>query len=784
MKKPNLMLFRMITASKSQFVAVLVIIIVGLMVYTSMNMAAVNLGNTLDAFYKNNNFASMTISAVRIPQNKVDEIGKLPGVTRYEGRLVFEVPYLSENQDNRANLRLVSIHPENIGINKVTVVDGNEIINQDEDVLVIKQFAEAQGLKPGDSISIPMNGRTFNLKVAGIVASPEYIYLMQNEQTLMPSPKTFGIVYISEKLMSEAYNFQGNFNEIVLIDKTGINEDSLIDTIKSRLEPYGLQRVITKEHQLSNSMLDQEVKQLKRTSTSLPIVFLLVAAIILEMMIGRMVKRDRIKIGVMKAIGYSDKAVLFHYAKYSLIAGLAGGFIGTSLGMILAGQMTKLYLQFFNLPLLKAEFYIQFVALAMLISASFCTAAGLIGAKGSLKISPAEAMQSEAPKKGKRIILEKLPLFWKNLTFSWKMVYKNIFRNKKRTVFVLTGVMLTYAMMLFTFTMPEVIDEMMNKQFTEFQRMDYNINFAIPMNKNVINEFRSIIDLKDIEGKVEIPYEIRNGSKSKAVAVIGVKTDTIFYTFKDQNGKIISLPKTGIILSENLAGLLNVKIGNQVLVHPYFPNKNDTYINVSGIIRQSLGSNAYMNIDEMGTKLLEQNLLTGVYINSHDPNIMKKLSKAKNISAILSINDMREAFVKYLKLTNVSIFFMMFFSGVLGFAIVYNATIISLSEREMEFSSLRVLGFSKLEIFRLLLKESNMITFIGILLGIPIGKLMLDYSSKMFSTEMYSFHMTPTLSAGIYATLMTLIFILLALLATYRKISKLDFLQAIKNRVS
>lgn len=784
MKKTDVMLLRMIKNSRSQFVAVLVIIIVGLSIYTAMNMATVNLETTLNTFYKENNFASIFVSAVRIPQNKVNEIGKLPGAAKSEGRIVFEVPFIGGAKDERANLRIVSIPVDNNGINKVTIIVGDKIQNEDQEVLVIQQFADARNLKPGDFIDVPMNGRTYNLRVSGIVASPEYIYLMQNEQTILPSPKTFGIIYISEKLAMKAFNFQGDYNEISIIESPNANEDILVDNIKISLKSYGLKRVLTRNNQLSNSLIDQKIQGYKKMSSSLPIVFLIVSSIILEMTIGRMVKRDRIKIGVLKAVGYSDRDVLFHYAKYALIAGLTGGIIGTSLGMILAGYMTKLFLEVFNIPLLKIEFYYQYVFLAMLISAIFCTIAGLIGAKGSLKISPAEAMQSEAPKGGKRIFLERFKSFWRSLSFSWKFVYKSIFRNKKRTIFVISGVVLTYAMMLFTFTMPEILDEMMNKQFSEFQKMDYNINFTVPMNKSAVNELVNIIDVSEIEGKIDFTFEIINGSKSKTVSVIGLKKDTVFYSFKNADGSKMDLPEHGIVLTENLAKVLGANVGNLVTLHSYLPNKKDTYIEVSGIIRQSLGMNAYMNINEMSSLLLEKNLITGVYINSKDQNVMQKLGNAKNIGAILSIVDMKEAFLKYLDLTYALLSFMILFSGALGFVIVYNATIISLSEREMEFSSLRVLGFSKFEIFKLLVKENNMITVAGILIGIPVGKAMLDYSSQAFSTEMYTFHMQPTIAAGIYSTIFTLIFILLASVATYRKIARLDFLQAIKNRVS
>jgi putative ABC transport system permease protein len=145
---------------------------------------------------------------------------------------------------------------------------------------------------------------------------------------------------------------------------------------------------------------------------------------------------------------------------------------------------------------------------------------------------------------------------------------------------------------------------------------------------------------------------------------------------------------------------------------------------------------------------------------------------------------MRAVYDQYMTMTNLSVGFMVLFSGILGFCIVYNATIVSLGEREMEFSSLRVLGFSKLEIFYMIVRENNIITILGILLGIPVGNALAQSSSAAFSNDIYTIDMSPTVSALIMAGIYTVGFVLLAQLATYRKIKKLDFLQALKSRES
>ena len=206
-------------------------------------------------------------------------------------------------------------------------------------------------------------------------------------------------------------------------------EEALIDNVESALDFYGIRQTTKQKDQFSYAIVNQEFTQLNTMADTIPILFLLVAGLILLMMLSRLVKRDRIKIGVLKAMGYRNTQVLMHYVKYALIAGISGGAIGSVLGMALAGALTRMYLSYFNIPLLKIDFYYSYLVYSMLLAAGFCAAAGILGARGVLKIAPADAMRSDAPKTGKRILLEKMPFFWKRLSFSNKMVSKNLFRN-------------------------------------------------------------------------------------------------------------------------------------------------------------------------------------------------------------------------------------------------------------------------------------------------------------------------------------------------------------------
>ncbi len=782
MRKMDRMLFRMIKNSRSQFLAVLVIIVAGISMYTSMSMVSANLRTTLDTYYEESNFPNLFIQVSGASAQVVERLHHIPGVSRVTGSLTMDVPVIADNSDKRKTLRLITINEDEEELSRSTLLAGRPLSRTRKEVWLINQYAEANGIKPGDEIRLQVSGVVHRIEVAGIVANPEYIYLMENSQTIMPNESNFGVCYLSEALGRSVTGEARNYNTIRIEYVPEADEEALIHEVEEQLKRYGIISIVKRKDQLSNAVIQEELLNLRRMSDSLPILFLFVAGLILMMILSRMVKKDRMKIGVLKAIGYSDKQILLHYTKYAVIAGILGGLLGSTMGMALAGAMTKLYLEFFNIPLLRMQFDVSYIFSAMFLTALFCIFSGIIGARGILRIAPSDSMREEPPKRGKRILLERFPLLWKQLSFSRKLVMKNIFRNKKRTAFVIAGVALTYGMMLFTATMPAVVDQLMNQHFIQFQKMDYSISFYKPVDERAVKDLNHVIDADYAEGMIEYPFELSRGNRKKLVNILGLEEDTRFYTFTDVSNKPVSIRANGILLSENLSKVLKVKVGDRLKVSSFLWEETELELPVAGVIKQSLGMNAYMDIEEMRNLFLEDGIITGIYVDSDDSNLPEKLMGAANVASIMSTEEMRGVYEEYLDLITLSIGFMLAFSGIIGFCIVYIATITSIGEREGEFSSIRVLGFTKMEIFRMVRRENDMITVAGILVGIPAGRLFCRYSSEIFSTDLYSMDMTPTFPAGVWAGVFTLAFVMLAQFATYRKIRGLDFLQALKNR--
>ncbi len=782
-KKINVMLLRMIKNSKGQFTAVLFIIIAGICAYTSLSMVSDNLRHTLDSYYEDSNFPDLFIQVLGAPAQITNGLDQIPGVAKVSAGLTMDVPVLDDKGQGRKTLRLVTVKDDEEELSRCTLLEGRALSDRSKDAWVIGQFAGANGISAGDEIRVQVAGSNHTLKVVGIVANPEYIYLMENSRSLMPNDEGFGICYLSEATGRLLTGEMQNYNYIRIGYGYNAKEETIINAVKDHLKPYGIISILKRSEQLSNAVVQEELQQLDLMSDTVPIIFLLVAGLVLMMILSRMIKRDRFNIGALKAIGYSDRQIMGHYVKYAVFAGLAGGLLGSIIGMILAGGMTKLFLDYFNLPLLKFKIDTVYVIWAMLLSAAFCAGSGIIGGRGVLKITPFDAMRGEDPKKGGRILIERIRVLWNGFSFSRKLVCKNIFRNKRRTCFVILGITLTYGMMLFAVAMPAASDRMMNRHFTEFQKMDYEIEFYKPVNDRTVADLAHIVDIDRAEGKIEYPFELSIGHRKQSVNIIGLKRNTDFYSFRDITGRQVFIEAGGVLISKNLALSLKAVKGDFITLDSFVLKNPAVKLPVAGVIEQSLGMNAYMEIDELRDIIFKDNLITGVFINSHDDRFFEKLIEATNVASVMSSEDIRNIYEEYMGFIFLSIGVMLIFSGVIGFGIVYVSTMISIGEREGEFSSLRVLGFTKKEIFKMIGMENNVTTTAGILLGVPAGSMLCEYSSAAFTTDLYSIDMTPTVGAIIAAGFFTALFVLAAQFATYKRIQKLDFLQALKNRV-
>lgn len=780
MKKLNLRLLRFIKEMRGQVIATCLITLVGIMLYTALSSAAINLENTLASYYKEKDFPHIFIQMIKISDNKLKKFNLISEIHCIEGRVVIEVPMKVKKGEDEANLRFISYNAQN-KLNKLHLIEGS-MPRSTKEVVLLDRFAKDRSIKVGDEIKTQINKREYSFKVVGTVYSPEYIYLMENEQSLIPAKGKFGVIFCEEEFLQKAIAFNGSFNSL-LIKLNNSNDIDIVETkLKEHLDKYGLKRIVKRENQLSNKMISEEIMQLKKTSGTVPVIFLFISAVIIYVIISKMVNRDRITIGILKSMGFSNKDILLHYTKYSLFIGIIGALLGSLLGLLLAGVMTNLYIAYFNLPLSASNIYYRYILLSVILTGIISIVSGMMGAYKSIKIMPADAMRPEAPINGKRILLENM-VSWNKLSFSWKVAIRNIFRSKKRFMTITMGVAVTYMVTLFPFFQLGLLDSMFMDHYGNFQKMDFNINFSKPLKEEVIVDLKNITKVDNIEGKIEYPFEIENGWKSKVVNIIGVQEDTKFFLFKNTSGKEISISQEGIYLTENLAKSLNVKKGDLVTIKNFIPYRKDIQLKVVDIINQSLGINGYMNKSYMEEFLVDKKMITGAYIKS-ERNLKDKIRNIRNINSVESRADLIETTKEFMKITVSSVSVLVIFAAILGFGIIYNATVMNISERTSEFSTLQILGFSKLQIFKMLLKETIVMIVLGIIIGFPMSTKLVEIICDSLSSELYTMNGHVGIKIHIVTIIMIIIFVVFSQVFTLKKIHNLDLLEALKRRIA
>lgn len=781
-------LFRDLKENKMAYIACLIVISVGLMSYTAMSIAMDNLNWAKDEFYEEKHFAEGFAKVKSIPLSKVKILSRIEGIKEVEGRLVKDVRVLLPGrEEDNVYLRLVAIDPTDpTHLNGVQKLEGRELDTDKANIWIGPKFFEVNGLKMEEKISVIINGKKTELVIAGIAQSPEFVYPMQNEQSIMPTPETFDIAYLPYEVMDSLFGLSGNINDIIFTLEEGYGFRDVEEELKEKLKKYGFETAFERKDQLSHAMLQQELDSLDSMAKSVPLIFIGISAIILYIMLKRLVEQQRGLIGTLKAFGYTQKEILLHYLSYSWVIGLGGGIIGGLLGTLLSGYITEMYKEFFQLPDLKNQFSWEYFIIGIILSVLGCLFAGFQGVKGVMKLHPAQAMRPEAPPAGKKILIERIRILWSSLTVQGRMAMRNIFRSKGRSFFTLIGVVFTFAMMATMISFYETMDIMMIDQFEKIQTYNIKMNFESPIYaKEVVRELKNRKGIIELETMLEVPATFKNSYHKKNLVILGLNRESNLYNIVDFDGNKVKVPAEGILLSESIAKSLHVKVGDKVRIESPWAKEDKLYVYVSGIIPQYIGGNAYMEEKSLGRLLGYGDISTSAILKIQPEDIALLKDDYNASSKIQSIEESGTTVKKYKELLDTydyMIWVMVLIAVVTGFAIIYNSSIISLAERKRELASLRVLGMTVREVLEIISFEQCTIGIVGMLFGIPMTFLLKQMVADAINNDVFTLPTYTAPSSFLTAFMGTVLAITLAQLNIARNIKKLDLVEVLKER--
>jgi len=788
-------LFRNFIAARGQFLAIAVVIMVGVTVYVSMTATCNNMTKSADWFYREYNFADYYFQVVKAPQSILRQIEAVPGVIKANGRIQKDVTVIREN-GGRATARLTSFPlPVENDVNRPYLLTGSLFAEGAREsraqVLLDPKYARANNLTKGGTVTVIAEGREVQLDVIGTATSPEFIYAVKDAASVMPDPKGFGIFMITNSLAEDILDLTGQVNQVIIKLAPGADEKKVSESIKNILQPYGILASYPRKDQFSAAILNGELEQLRNAAVYFSTVFLGIAALIELVMLGRMVKIQRLQIGTMKAIGYSSFQIMLHYAEYALAIGLLGSLLGILPGILFASSMSKLYASYFNLPEIIGGVNLQAIYYSIILSLGVSAVAGLAASRGVLGVSPAESMRPVSPGKTGKVFLERWALVWEKIDLSWKMCLRSINRNRFRTAVTVLGVMFATGLLVLALFMNDTYSYMLDTVFSRDQLYDYFVRFDAPLKETELLAISRLDTVTGVEPVLEVPVKIKFGSLSQDEVILGMPPDAELKKIWDSSGRPLSVRGDGLLISQSTARKLGVKKGASVQVETLLgmgPLRVST-LKVAGINSQFVGGISYTTLDQLNNILQEKDVVSGAMLKvapGRSTEFEKNLSDMNRIASITSRSKELQGLRDTLGYMYTFVFIMVAFAVILGFAIVYNASVISFAERKREMAFLRVVGYRVKEVSALLLKENLLQTVFGVLIGLPFGRLISGaYIYSAMRSEVYSVYsmqiviypMTYLISA-----VSGVLFIAIAYWLAVKNIIRLDLVEVLKAR--
>ena len=749
-------MIRDIRKHKTQFLSIFLMAFLGVFVFAGVGGESVGLEVNVDKFYDDTNLADGWIYSNFINDLFLDQIYCLGATDQMERQLVVD-SVADFSNDPEITLHFV----ENNTISKFYLIDGEPLdINDKNGVWLDKSFADAKGLKVGDSITFEFEDYKIKKKIKGTGYSPEYVY-HASQSSVIPDFSKIGFAYMSHKAFP---NDTVPYNVLnVKFDGTAENYDKLLDY---HMDGYYSSFVERSEH-TSVSQFSEEIDQHQMMAGIFPVVFILIAMLILLTTMTRIITHQRTQIGILKACGFKDKTIMKHYISYGFWLVLIGSLLGLIIGpmtlpKLFYPSMSSTYI----LPSWEPAWSIDFVfiALAMIIMSVLVS---YYAVKSIFNENPADTIRPKAPKVSSSGMIERLG-FFKHLSFNSRWNYRDAKRNKFRALMTIIGVIGCTALLVSAFGMYDGMNDLKEWEFNQINHYD---------SKLVIDDEASISEVDDVADEVngdkimESAIEIESDTCKKSGSLL-VLNHTDLVTPTDYDWNRIKIEDDEVSVSQKMADMLGIGIGDTVKWHIM---GSDKWIKtkIDKIHSDPTSQGFIMSADK----------LEDLDLNYTPTSVVTEEHVTKNYTAIKTTNSLKDMTSSWDELTEAMwllIYILIFFASLLAVVVLYNLGLLSFTEIEREIATLKVLGFKTNALRKLLLTQNLWFTTIGYLLGILVGYYILKV---MWESSGDSFYILPSISLMnlVITAAITFSLSILVNLMFSRKIKKLDMVESLKS---
>ncbi len=785
MKSLERKLVRDLWALRAQIATIAMVVASGVGAFSASLFTHDSLLVSRDRYYASSRFADVFANARRAPESARATIAALPEVHEAQTALVFAAQLHVDGVAQPLSARVIGIDPVAMreGLNRLSLRAGRWPAPGTDEVLVNEAFSKGRSLGPGSEVRALLNGRSERLRIVGVALSPEYIYAATD--AMLSDDRSFGVFWMQRERLEAAFDMRGAFNSLALRVRADVAREGVIRDVDRILAPYGSRGAFARKDQPSHLVLTGEIQQQRVWGTVLPSIFLAVAAFVLNVVLARQVATQRDQIAALKALGYPDSRIALHFLTMSAAIVLLGVLVGLGLGQWLGRVMTQMYTDFFHLP----EFVFRSPAWVMIAASAACLAAGLaaswLAVRRVTQLSPAQAMRPPAPADFHPILLDRIGL-GALATPPARMILRSIERQPLRALMTVAGIASAVAILVSGTWFRDAFDRMIEVQFEAARPGDYYLGFTEARGPEVVSELARLPGVLRAEASRSIPARLHAGHRQYRVALQGLDPDAQLSAVVDEYVRASPMPAGGMLLTDRLADVLAVHPGDLVRVEFLDGERREREVRVSGIVRELMGMNAYLDAGTLRRLAGEAQLANTAALATDGHGAQPLYDAIKRTPGVAGVF-LKEALVRYTRETSTQsvIFFttvLTVFAAAIAVGVVYNNARIALAERAWELATLRVLGMTHREVGTLLLGELGAELAIAIPLGLLGGYYLAAMLVTLMSSNTFRIPLVILPHTYAYAALMVVAAGVLSGWLVQRRLRALDLVAVLKTR--
>lgn len=740
-----------------------------------------------DTYYQRLRFGDVFVGLERAPESLSERLEGVPGVALVYTRLVEVVRIRMEGGPRAPFGQVVSLPASGTPpLNGITVTRGAlPEPGRSDEALLLKAFGERWGVEPGDTLRLVMNGALRPVRVTGLATSPEFIYPIPPGGTGVGDEDRFAVLWMDRQGVAPLLQMEGAFNDAVLRLQRGASERAVLVQLDELLEPYGGRGAVGRDDQPSNAILNGELAQLEQFATVVPIIFLGVAAFLLNVVLSRLLNLQRTQVASLKALGYRNREIGLHYLKMTSGVVLAGCLLGVALGWWLGSATTALYARFFGLPTLTFRLGWG-PPLAGLVIALLSGGLGAFGAlRRILRLSPAEAMQAEPPARYHPSLPERLGV-GRLVGPSGRMVLRELGRRRTRTAFSALGIAMAVAILVVGRYTNDALEFLIDQQFYRAWKENATVSFTGPLPVRAVRELGALPGVVRSEGIRSTAARLHFGHRWRDVPLVGYPADLTLRELVDDQGRVQPLPQGGVVLSRILGRVLDVRVGDTLQVTLREGPIRATTLVVTGLVDDMFGMQGYMRRDDLNHLLGEPPVVTQALLLVDTRQLRGLEARLEDVPTVADVGN-RDALVRGFRDQSgeylvVMMLIMTAFASVIAAGVVYNNARVAVAERSRDLASLRVLGFTRREISAVLLGEMGVQVFLALPLGLWIGYRLCVGIAGMVDPELFRLPVVVSAATYGFAVSVTLAAAVVSALLVRRRLDHLDLVGVLKTR--